>query len=758
MAKCLCCQKFPIMRVLFLWFLIAFSFDCGLMSDVSDDPGYSNDDVLREEAFDDRKNPATVELSNCELMRECNNNGSSQHSKSPGALEYQRKSLNRPTDNSNDFMYIKKMKNSQQLSQNIEYDRSRSTLTDYDLNDEDYQLPRPRKRRPPEQYEYPLVSSSHPPQLIPRKLNLKKNINKNNDDGNPLSAAKQMSENSELKSLLKMQQISGFSLSEILQQRNLSLSDLLKGKKEVISALRASNSEEGEKNVVSDNRILITLTPPRIFYRSPENDKNKSQRNESENSEVKIMNMSTELPVSRTTINKSGDDGEIMEFSDFQKQSETSERIFDDVKKIQKEDDSVLNIHDMLTSTEFTPIISSRNETENMNAVMRNEDLRLPPVDVEYQNEEPMNNNDFIDNSNDKKISNELLAVNHRVLKPRNRIYEEILTGIEPDARAEIFDLLSSSVTADKIEELLKSRNMSLEELIALRQRGSSRLHLTQVENMKLELLGSKLPKDVSPDQVTNNQNVTNNREEYGENESTIINSDEFVENDEKSDKKSVNLVDLLSAFESLPFTVRTRPETSAENNNNDNQNLDNSVETVREIKESEVKCSPAPDYAFKILEDINKNVDITGEQNVKNIRDKVNGNSVDIANDDNGKMVSRIKSNMTASGIILGMIFLSFLLIFVGLKVRQKQNFTYENTFSRTAFQVPVVNSRKLSNSSSNAVMINVMATSTTKTEEEDAEDVNNGMYDDRSDIENDSLDADDRWDTIPKCMKSRN
>ncbi|XP_063989070.1 LOW QUALITY PROTEIN: ring-infected erythrocyte surface antigen-like [Diachasmimorpha longicaudata] len=469
-----------------------------------------------------------------------------------------------------------------------------------------------------------------------------------------------MSENSELKSLLKMQQISGFSLSEILQQRNLSLSDLLKGKKEVISALRASNSEEGEKKCGSDNRILITLTPPRIFYRSPRT-----------------------MRIDPTVINLK------------------IQNIFKDKAKRQR------GLSMMLKRSRRKMI---PNEIENMNAVMKNEDLRRPPVDVEYQNEEPMNNNDFIDNSNDKKISNELLAVNHKVLKPRNRIYEEILTTTEPDARAEIFDLLSSSVTADKIEELLKSRNMSLEELIALRQRGSSRLHL--VENMKLELLGSKLPKDVSPDQVINNQNVTTSREGYGENESTIINSDEFVEDDERSDEKSVNLVDLLSAFESLPFTVRTRPETSVENNNNDNQNLGNSVETVREIKESEIKCSAAPHYAFKIVENINKNVDIMDEQNVKNIRDKVNGNSVNIANDDNGKMVSRIKSNMPASGIIFGMIFLNCLLIFVGLKVRQKQNLMYENTFARTAFQVPVVNSRKLSNSSSNAVMINVMAT----------------------------------------------
>lgn len=119
---------------------------------------------------------------------------------------------------------------------------------EYDMNDEEYQKPRPRKRRPPQNHEFAEVRSSYA--IIHR-------------------AEKSPSgENLELKMLLKEQQGKDLSLSEILQRGNLSLSDLLQGKENVIDLLKMSLGEGTTAGVptISETPVEIATTVS-IFFK-----------------------------------------------------------------------------------------------------------------------------------------------------------------------------------------------------------------------------------------------------------------------------------------------------------------------------------------------------------------------------------------------------------------------------------------------------------------------------------------------------------
>lgn len=120
---------------------------------------------------------------------------------------------------------------------------------EHELDDEEYLKPRPRKRRPPQNYEFALVeneTSSNERELEANpEAGSITNVKKNPSDSD--SKDSQFLQNAmELKSLLKMQQEEGLSLSELLQRRNLTLNDLLKGKADAINALRSKDSGEGE--------------------------------------------------------------------------------------------------------------------------------------------------------------------------------------------------------------------------------------------------------------------------------------------------------------------------------------------------------------------------------------------------------------------------------------------------------------------------------------------------------------------------------
>ncbi|KAK9307574.1 hypothetical protein QLX08_002182 [Tetragonisca angustula] len=837
---------------------------------------------------------------------------------------------------------------------------------EHELNDEEYLKPRPRKRRPPQNYEFTLVES---------ETSLNEGRTSNNSGPLPRENPPETTTKNapflqnavELKSLLKMQQEEGSSLSEILQRRNLTLNDLLKGKADVINALKMKDEvEEGQDyeetaRIMTNSftKLVTTERPQWTFTTSQKPTKAKSsERNEEElvipivpasaslrNSQTsareplnkanggEVVNVTTgksipsnvdatrvaittsvPLPVATNSMElmqaddagaKSSDGGEIraesfdedeiMEFSDFtdykkgrngvspvwlmMKDGETPKLA--STKGHFEDRGSTLSIEKILRPTERSKLTNNLpaspgnqgqgfndSNSINRNRMFKEEEQRVTvnyseedygsSSEREYQSDTPdtvmyydLEQSTQIGNFTDmgksesdmsKTIMKELESAldamsrdvnstleNRRALSKsplaekndsdnlknhqnRNttgkKSYDDIISEVEPEARAEIFELFASGSAGKRLERLLKSRNMSLEELIALRQRGSSKVHLAEVSRIRAHKSNDKYAvkdtdlkaTDSSPSKegkaiVNHDKGVDNYLSQSTENlktidslsnsmdlvrledgtteqlvpklESKVSNEDiEFntspkmdIEKDERERHRTVEIVDLLTTFDSFPFIRDIQREFTDQYDKEEKRKLlvqdsnvgvifmNNDAEMIRVNDTSNVVESG---FVKEIVKQEPSSIDIQAVYGkTGNILDE------DESRSKKGKSLSKVKPSIIASGAILGVTLVVFLAIFIVCRIRQKQKYRYKNTFSRAVFQGPVMTARKLSNSSSlSTVMVNVVATSTTKRPEKNENQKPTEM-DSKSDIDNDSLDANDSWETIPDYMK---
>lgn len=842
---------------------------------------------------------------------------------------------------------------------------------EHEFNDEEYLKPRPRKRRPPQNYEFALVENE-------TSLNEKRISNnpgawaRGNGQENPpetMSKNDQFLQNAmELKSLLKMQQEEGLSLSEILQRRNLTLNDLLRGKADVINALKMRDIEESEDYVEEAAKMmtnsfakLSTTTKKPEWMHNMESIKEKDSQNDEEfvisiipsnsslrknqakgssltrinsgemYSEVgnatsgKLIPASVDpprvkvaittpmpLPVATNSMEllqaddatvksrnndeigaESLDEDEIMEFSDFtdykkgrngvspvwlmMKDEDASKSSKVESMKNHFEDrGSTLSIEKILSPTERSKSINnvsinSGNEEQLLNSTnIKNEDHRIIvehsendygiSSEKEYQSDMPMmyydlEQNTEVNNSSNQRdmskiiiqeIESALDAMSHNVnstienyqkltknpsidknsnntLKnhqntntTEEKSYDDIISEVEPEARAEIFELFASGSAGKRLERLLKSRNMSLEELIALRQRGSSKVHLAEVSRLRayksndeyrmknvnvFKEIKSSSNEDFDIEKVINNEhydkgidnmsqssenlksvdlllNSTNsirpeenttdqlmsdlkskshNKDIEFNNSSKTRNEDNNSKEDTK-DRHTVQIVDLLTTFGSLPFIKDIQREFSDQYGNREDKNkllLQNNnlgvmfINNEKTIHINDTSNIVESGFVKEIVKQEPSSINIqTVYSETDNIFDENETKSE--------KTLSRVKPTIIASGAILGVTLVVFLAIFIICRIRQKQKYRYKNTFSRAVFQGPVMAARKLSNSSSlSTVMVNVVATSTTKRPEKTEIQEPAREVDSKSDIDNDSLDANDSWETIPDYMK---
>lgn len=847
---------------------------------------------------------------------------------------------------------------------------------EHEFSDEEYLRPRPRKRRPPQNYEFALVdeassevneeATTQPPSQLKDQPVKPDNVRRS---GNAL----------ELKSLLKMQQEEGSSLSEILQRRNLTLSDLLKGKADVINALKSRIADESDEYIEEMSRMMsnsliklaatvsppwrstrastltseattvkpatlsisndsmskITIVPNNISTKSydelapnvtnraaekePQSAEKMAQRQFTHDSSLpKVttppsfsITTSTSLPAVNSMeyfLNDDGnagstsdrgaklenlDEDEIMEFSDFTdfkkaKSSMTSAWLSEknaprqsSVKEAGKPRDfeSTLSIEQILNPTERIKLTKDcadqDDDVEESNVKEASQDnvqsiFISEPIpedyntflEAEYQNDaapafsedngnkniikagNDMNKNttspetekkqipDLIDEksqSYNENHSNEYHRAsrpekseshaleNHRVA-PNNKRYEEVVSEIEPEARAEIFELFASGSAGKRLERLLKSRNMSVEELIALRQRGSSKVHLTELrvpknlqtsetsnlddgeivvslgstkgskerlnladmkrEDMKGENtdISSRIKQDIvsylhDPFFEKNAENTSISKlldlaeRDRNESKKTAFVDNEAKDTEEYGDlqgsRRTVKIVDLLTTFGTVPFAKEVQRQLESDFGG-DEKRVSETRPTVINEEETIVRSNDSVNefragYVKKVTQEDPSTVDIRITYNddiVNSINSMSSINDESVLNEE--KTLSKVKPSIIASGAILGVTIVVFLAIFIVCRIRQKQKYTYRNTFSRAVFQGPVLAARKLSNSSSlSTVMVNVVATSTTKRPERmEAQEVAE-EFDGKSDMDNDSLDANDSWETIPDYAK---
>lgn len=841
---------------------------------------------------------------------------------------------------------------------------------EHEFNDEEYMRPRPRKRRPPQNYEFALANeAASNEENEESRVSPRLSVSSPNGDEN-LPGVTRSSDNErenalELKSLLKMQQEEGSSLSEILQRRNLSLSDLLKGKADVINALKSRIADESDEYIeemsraMSDSlmKLAATVTPPwrsmttesttiKIVTASNTSDNSVSKmipQKVSENHDLASSNdtnrieeeskdaeniatadfswrkmASTTPPIVSTVITTSttspspiatnsmeyflNDDGnasstnervakfenldedEIMEFSDFTdfKKGKSSAKALNEeiASQLPLDIESTLSIEQILSPTESDSIITDDN-TENSNKTIIQDNSQSIPIgepasaedyntfiEAEYQNDAPIPEEDHekrnkvrsdssasqIDavarplegkqNASPTDDIKKLYEKNHSteyhqvirspVEKTRNhanlenhqgtgsRRYEELVSELEPEARAEIFELFASGSAGKRLERLLKSRNMSVEELIALRQRGSSKVHLTEVSRLKVTKPQNNLqtlettntsnekiiiqlsPASNSNERVSEGKKISEKggakREKMEESmaqfkqdimsylHDPLFNKDvenmsmsrlldlverdknasrrTFPENDDTLDedselqdsRRTMHIVDLLTTFDSLPFAKDVQRQF-------DEAEIDNSGFESKEPKlpadkdnanvmliEEETKIVGADNSSGQFHAGYVEEI-VREEPNVIDVR-TIYGKRM--SDGEEKKTLSQMKPSIIASGAILGVTIVVFLAIFIICRIRQKQKYTYRNTFSRAVFQNPVMAARKLSNSSSlSTVMVNVVATSTTKRPERTEMQETVEELDDKSDMDNDSLDGNDSWETIPDYAK---
>ena len=827
---------------------------------------------------------------------------------------------------------------------------------EHEFSDEEYLRPRPRKRRPPQNYEFALAKEASSYDGNKESKNSPQYLPKGDENLSTESLNKERENALELKSLLKMQQKEGSSLSEILQRRNLTLNDLLKGKTDVINALKSRIADESDEyieemsRVMSDSlmKLAVTVTPPwvstqpsmfenimieitttsdtisdssqmtnvtEVSKRIEISTNNTNSVKKSEDAEKMtrsahdaswlrapttpltfstVITTSTLPPITinsaeyflndevnaestsdHATRLESLDEDEIMEFSDFtdfkkgKSSSSLSERIIS--QQAPRDTESTLSIEQILNPTERTKRVEDRENDQNDNINNNNErkmidngqsvSIGVPTaedyktfIEAEYQSDasNPEDNGkqskdhsskidavvsqvekkQTVNQADDRKELREKnhSADYHQVIRlpgerARDRTlgnyrdtkrYEEVISEIEPEARAEIFELFASGSAGKRLERLLKSRNMSVEELIALRQRGSSKVHLTEVSRLRM----SK-PKNHQILETSNTSNgeiiislspISNSNEHFGEDDimergdakqemeetmnrfkdimsylhdpffnkdvenmstSRLLDSVERDRNtssemmysgnntlnvdDLENSHRTMQIVDLLTTFDSLPFAKDVQQQFETEINKHEPKAklaVDNNNASVVVIDETEktLRSNDSSEFHAGYIEEI-----VREKPNTIDIKTVYDETLSSTNGGEEKKILSKVKPSIIASGAILGVTIVVFMAIFIVCRIRQKQKYTYRNTFSRAVFQGPVMAARKLSNSSSlSAVMVNVVATSTTKRpertemQESSAED-----FDSKSDMDNDSLDANDSWETIPDYAK---
>ncbi|KAI4491631.1 hypothetical protein M0804_003023 [Polistes exclamans] len=747
---------------------------------------------------------------------------------------------------------------------------------EHELTDEEHLKPRPRKRRPPQNEEF-VLSAKETLRHDRTKASSTLQSNNNMEEASPKKIEA-------IKSLLKMQQEEGVSISEILRRKNLTLTDLLKGKADVISALKMEEIDEIGDDIeqismamTSTLAKLPSTTFPSIFDVSSSklSDIMTSEKTTTiDHSLKKIAQLKETTTEAVATVSSSeisidlnnNDDNadqnlnsmrggiysdenhdEIMEFSDFTdyKKGRTTAspiwislvpennaivRSMENININRTNSDSTVSIIKILNPTVEPFIEKTFQENEPFNkaytdAINKEGNSNLAVAEdhfdniseADYQYDAPsndmkqdneagvfslMNKNDCKNDSDkdktiylekDKDHSEEFISKskndssfeetiktffrdhpNVENVMSEGKHYEDIISEIEPEARAEIFELFASGSGGKNLERLLKSRNMTLEELIALRQRGSSKVHLAEVSRLRNhkalriskdnQLSEKKHPNDpeeksIIPDPQNENVEIKKliNKTEHVSTsqippkldkettESSFTTEisfksikDHSKKEHEEDPNRFIEITELFNTFTSSSF-----------GKNQDQRLSENIRETLNNNKINDVKN----DYATKMIRndtEVDVNVVYEGSRN------NVKYDDYD-ENEDREKSLSKIKPSIIASGAILGVTIVVFLAIFVTCRIRHKQKYRYRKSFPRTVFQSPIATARKLSNTSSlNNIMVSVVATSTTKrTEKNDMQQTSSNDYDPKCDIDNDSLDANDSWETIPDYIK---
>ncbi|KAL3266846.1 hypothetical protein HHI36_010997 [Cryptolaemus montrouzieri] len=338
---------------------------------------------------------------------------------------------------------------------------------------------------------------------------------------------KQTSVFPDLKALLKKG--GTFSLSEILQQKNLSLAELLTGSVKAISALTEAPATKETTKAVSSDGMKYQRMPPserkritnRVYEQSEESTESISSKEMLE-AQRKRLNLLNGHKDNRLYLG-------ITHNYEIVTEPITEKRIF--IPSHPKHHSTVSFKPIMIQNTQRTPVITStqtsstktlqKNEnnssessntvfppfkrlpitsaklitkiTENM-PVNKQQIYTIPPQAIKitiedilkrYHPEPSTTNDEPLKITLDLNGSKKYVQPNHSVGNSNvsNEIPTEKLRIIT--AREELLEMLKDPTYKDRLSRILEKRNMTMQELVEQRERGSSQLHLADIFHNK---------------------------------------------------------------------------------------------------------------------------------------------------------------------------------------------------------------------------------------------------------------------------------
>lgn len=457
---------------------------------------------------------------------------------------------------------------------------------------------------------------------------------------------------------------------------------------------------------------------------------------------------------------------EIMEFSDFNTKKKSSSSTTVGPGPTRSTMGSIV-----IVDLEPTTTIATAATEKPLNLPSLIYGKKLDPLLADYPNQPSLiilSGGDDDDRNNKRNVKYE----SEGKIKKKD---EAKISDAEPDAREEILELFTSDAASKRLERLLNSRNMSIEELIALRERGSSRVHLAEVATQKPTTKPTTARQNSWRGQkkfsktTTSSTTTTTAAETIAEVEENKSSSSShkippgMIEQLEESPEVFVTKVTAkLNSEESLTTTPNAPTEDNSWKNptTRDNVQFDNVPLTTEQSSiVNEMQTESHLETITDNFQPIDNALDATNtdeglmELNAEDEKSTTDNNSKDAPR----KISSKVKPSIIASGVILGVTVVVFLSIFLICRIQQKQKYIYRGTLSRAVFQgAPAVTARKLSNTSSlNTIMVNVVATSTANRQCRPDYRATREEHDNRSYMDNDSLDANDSWETIPDFMK---
>ncbi|KAF5308841.1 hypothetical protein FQR65_LT00541 [Abscondita terminalis] len=519
-----------------------------------------------------------------------------------------------------------------------------------------------------------------------------------------------------IKAILK-QTGSGLSLSEILQRKNLSLSDLLKGKQQAISALtekmemstepvstthklistnynrpanntshHMSSTEANQQTHSTSLRNYEVITEPtterRIFI--PSNPKIIPFQYKAST----VLTSSTNAPISSTTKiirNK---------YSDFRSKYVSSKPKLQNLLPVTSAKLNKLSSPHQTKQEYITTDTPLKAFTINIKDLFGYSEVTTTKQTPSTE-DGPVRmiiNMDTMSKSNSQSSTTAKSIKENEIIKNVTKTFIKL----KPlNAREEIMEVLKDQMSRLNLARILELRNMTIEELVAQRERGSSQIHLADIfhnQTKEPEPPNEPFIGTITSYMERKSKTFRNNYEESkNSDKSNLINA---VDSITKPPNSATNFptykiaVDkILKQNEAPPFDLSVwktlYPNLYQENiaTNQDFKEIEHAQ--VNEVFQNEVRR--IEDIENTISEAVNNKLNV--EFNDENYEKE----------DSFMRLPSGVKSAIIASTVLVAISLLVFLTILIICKLSNKKNkrLCYSDTFSGSKIRSPILETR---------------------------------------------------------------